>query len=249
MFTLHNGDCLQILPSIPSGSIDAIITDLPYGTTACKWDTVIEFAPMWKEIKRALKQNGVFITTSKQPFTSSLICSNPRLFREEIIWEKERPTNVFNMKNMVGQVHENIVVFYTGRATYNPIMEERRGSFISPDYDLLKCNNNGTETFGKTKFRYSPNYDSTKKYPRSVVYFVRDRGKGHPTQKPVALYEYLIKTYTNVGETVLDICMGSGTTIVAAERTGRNSIGIEKDKDIFQSATRRIESYIVTQPE
>lgn len=239
-YKLYLGDCLDIMPTLDAGSIDAIITDLPYGTTACAWDTVIPFEPMWKEVKRLLKPNGVFITTSKQPFTSALIMSNPTFFKEEIIWEKERPTNIFNMKKKIGQVHENIEIFYCGRATYNPIMEKRDGNFISPEYDLLKLNNNGTETFGKSKFKYSSDYDSTKKYPRSVLYFVRDLGKGHPTKKPVMLYEYLIRTYTNENELVLDICMGGGTTIRAAENVGRNSIGIEKDENIFNTAKEYI---------
>ena len=232
MFTLHNGDCLQVLPSIPSGSIDAIITDLPYGTTACKWDTIIPFEPMWKEVKRVLKPNGAFITTASQPFTSALIMSNPSWFKEEIIWDKKIPSGMSYARFMHMRQHENISVFCEGRMTYNAQVSQR-------DKPIKKGGNKFSETAPiancKTGAKYEKTY--TTKQPTTIICFDKvRRGSIHPTQKPVALYEYLIKTYTNEGETVLDIAMGSGTTIEAAERTGRNSIGIEKDPYYFEVA-------------
>jgi len=238
MFTLHNGDCLAVLPSIPGGSIDAIITDLPYGTTACKWDTIIPFAPMWKEVKRVLKPSGAFITTASQPFTSALIMSNPKMFKCEWIWNKRISGNPMIAKYQPMKIHENIVVFAKGKTTYNPIM------WLA---DVAKRRGNG----GKSKLWAGLEVigEPTKeRYPVTILDFsngnrARAEIVNHQTQKPVALYEYLIKTYTNEGETVLDIAMGSGTTIEAAERTGRNSIGIEKDEGIFQSAVLRLKSF------
>ena len=243
MFTLHNGDCLQVMPSIPSGSIDAIITDLPYGTTACKWDTIIPFEPMWKEVKRVLKPNGAFITTASQPFTSALIMSNPSMFKCEWIWDKEVGNNFATVKYQPFKEHENIVVFGSGKLTYNPQKIKRS------DYSL-KCHPIGSKhlvpSTGKAMavngLVGKPHYMSADgmRNPRSIIVFKPLKGRGkrspHPTRKPVALYEYLIKTYTNEGETVLDIAMGSGTTIEAAELTGRNSIGIEKDVHYFEVA-------------
>jgi len=251
MFTLHNGDCLQVLPSIPSGSIDAIITDLPYGTTACKWDTVIEFAPMWKEVKRVLKPTGTFITTASQPFTSALIMSNPSMFKYEWIWNKKISANYLAAKKMPLLIHENIVVFSGGGAnngskhpmTYNPIMVSRK----NPRVGIV---NSKPESQQNPKYHHLRGREKkeviwNERYPVSIIEETNAVriGKTHATQKPVALYEYLIKTYTNEGETVLDIAIGSGTTIEAAERTGRNSIGIEKDEGIFQSAVLRLKSF------
>lgn len=243
MFTLHNGDCLQVMPLLEAGSIDAIITDLPYGTTACKWDTVIEFAPMWKEVKRVLKPNGAFITTASQPFTSALIMSNPSFFSYEWIWNKNKASNIMLAKKQPLKVHENIVVF--GKA-YNPQMETVTGKIRDIRKEQARQNRSDGAVTPKGFVKYANDYDPTLKYPTSIRYYPNHREKEavlHPTQKPVALYEYLIKTYTNEGETVLDIAMGSGTTIEAAERTGRNSIGIEKDEGIFQSAVLRLKPF------
>ena len=240
MFTLHNDDCLQILPTIPSGSIDAIITDLPYGTTACKWDTVIEFAPMWKEVKRVLKPNGAFITTASQPFTSALIMSNVKMFKYCWVWDKVRAVGAHTSKIRCMQRTEDVVVFGTGKIKYNPILTPREKIRV------------GGKEYGRTEIiggKTTGNNDGKTVYthyqPTNVIVISNASNKGrlHPTQKPVALYEYLIKTYTNEGDTILDIAMGSGTTIEAAERTGRNSIGIEKDEGIFQSAVLRLKSF------
>jgi len=247
MFTLHNGDCLQVMPTIPSGSIDAIITDLPYGTTACKWDTIIPFEPMWKEVKRVLKPNGAFITTASQPFTSALIMSNPSMFKYRWVYEKSNAVNFANAKKQPLRKVEDIVVFYKGQSVFNPQFTEgkpykmKEGNRTKGDYM-----NSGKEQKVGSRTNivsyYKTAIDNTGyRYPVDILYFKSER-KNHPTQKPVALYEYLIRTYTNEGETVLDIAMGSGTTIEAAERTGRNSIGIEKDEGIFQTAVLRLKS-------
>ena len=251
MFTLHNGDCLQVMPSIPSGSIDAIITDLPYGTTACKWDTVIEFAPMWKEVKRVLKPTGTFITTASQPFTSALIMSNPSMFKYEWIWNKKISANYLAAKKMPLLIHENIVVFSGGGAnngskhpmTYNPIMVNRKNPRVGVVNSKPESQQN--PKYHHLRGREKKEVTWNERYPVSIIEETNAIriGKTHATQKPILLYEYLIKTYTNEGETVLDIAMGSGTTIEAAERTGRNSIGIEKDEGIFQSAILRLKPF------
>ncbi len=256
MFTLHNGDCLQVMPTIPSGSIDAIITDLPYGTTACAWDEVIPLVPMWEHVKRVLKSSGVFITTASQPFASTLVSSEISMFREELIWLKNRGASGLQATKKNIKVHENIFVFskFTGY-TFNP----QKWNVTEPQF-LTK-----RKTFDKFEVAENNIYsrkqknrkaDDGTRNPISIVSFVVPVNAAkskmylpdtevriHPTQKPVALYEYLIKTYTNEGETVLDIAMGSGTTIEAAERTGRNSIGIEKDKAIFETAVLRLKSF------
>ena len=253
MFTLYNGDCLQVMPTIPSGSIDAIITDLPYGTTACEWDSVIPLAPMWEQVKRVLKPNGVFVTTASQPFTSVLVCSNLEWFKYEWIWQKDRPTNIFFKEVQPMKYHENILVFSSAgshnmsvvKAVYNPQME------IKPKENKRKNRertfvNNGI--FGNRVFEYkSKRGEQDDTYPNSIQFFNRKQNGEHPTQKPLDLYRYLIRTYTNEGETVLDICMGSGTTIEAAEIEGRNSIGIEKDIGYFQVAEKRAKSAVLQQ--
>lgn len=241
-YKLYKGDCLEIMPTLEAGSIDAIITDLPYGTTACSWDVIIPFNEMWDQVKRVLKPNGVFITTSKQPFTSALIMSNPKFWREEIIWEKERPSNLFNMHFSHGQVHENIQVFSNGGHTFNP-QKYKNGSSRTREKMQRYVQDGSLKYHGEkaSKLSYREDWDGSLSMPRDVVYFLRDRDiENHETQKPVALYEYLISTYTNFGETVLDICIGSGTTIIAATRTGRNSIGIERDHEHFAKAEKRI---------
>lgn len=237
---LYNGDCLEVMKDIPDKSIDMILCDLPYGSTAASWDIIIPFEPLWKEYERIIKDTGNIVLTASQPFTSSLVMSNIKLFKYEIIWEKERPTNIFTMKKQIGKVHENVLVFYKKLGTYNPQMEKRIGSKIPKGYDLTKLNNNGTEIFNNKKFKYSEDYDYTKKYPRSVMYFVRDKKGIHPTQKPLGLLEYLIKTFSNENELILDNTMGSGSTGIACLNTNRNFIGIELDKKYFDLASKRI---------
>jgi site-specific DNA-methyltransferase (adenine-specific) len=239
------GDCLEVMKEIPDKSIDMILCDLPYGTTACKWDTIIPFEPLWEQYKRIIKDNGAIILTASQPFTSALVMSNIKMFRYEVIWEKERPTNIFFMKKQIGKVHENIVVFYKKQPTYNPIMEKRNAnSGLSGETDYSKFKNNGSLTHPKQKYQASKTYDFQKKYPRSIQYFKRDlqsNKERHPTQKPVALFEYLIKTYTNEGDLVLDNCAGSGTTGVACKNLNRNFILIEKDPEYCKIAQERLD--------
>jgi len=233
---IHLGDCLELMKEIKDKSIDMILCDLPYGTTACKWDTIIPFEPLWEQYKRIIKDNGAIVLTASQPFTSALVMSNIKMFRYEIIWEKERPTNIFFMKKQIGKVHENILVFYKKQPIYNPIME--KSNFHRNGKQKVF---NKSKTHKKQIYKYSENYNTFLRYPRSVLKIYRDRIKSlHPTQKPVSLFEYLIKTYTNEGDLVLDNCIGSGTTAIACINTGRNYIGIEKDIDYYNIANKRI---------
>ena len=215
------------MKSIPDKSIDMILCDLPYWTTACKWDTIIPFEPLWEQYKRIIKPNGAIVLTASQPFTSALVMSNPKMFRYEIIWEKERPTNIFFMKKQIGKVHENVLVFYSKQPVYNPQLEKS----MEPENNKHKVINNTSKTHKKQKYVFTEGYNNKVRYPRSIQKINRDRfGALHPTQKPVALFEYLIKTYTNEWDTVLDNCAGSGTTWVACRNTNRNYILIEKDE-------------------
>lgn len=240
------GDCLDIMLMIPDKSMNAVIADIPYGTTACKWDTVIPFEPMWTQLKRIAKLKAAIVLFSSQPFTSALVMSNVKQFRYEWIWEKERPTNIFSINTRPGRVHENLVVFSTGNIGYNPIMEL---SLQPKNNNKLKNksqlgNMNVVESLGTTSMKISNTYNSEVRYPRSVLRFnrkTRGNKKLHPTQKPVALLEYLICTYTNKGDMVLDFTAGSGTTGVAAKNTGRHFILIEKEKKYCDIAQRRIE--------
>ena len=237
------GDCLEVMKDIPDKSIDMILCDLPYGTTACKWDTIIPFEPLWEQYKRIIKDNGAIVLTASQPFTSALVMSNIKDFRYEIIWEKERPTNIFFLKKQIAKYHENIIVFYKKQPTYNPQMEKRKGSHTQKEkeYDLTKCDNNGSKTHLKQIYSYSKDYNPELVYPKSVLKINRDRQKdAHPTQKPVALFEYLIKTYTNEGDLVLDNCAGSGTTAIACLNTNRNYILIEKEPEYIEIINNRI---------
>jgi len=234
-----HGDCLEEMPKLADKSIDMILCDLPYGTTACKWDTVIPFEPLWTQYKRLIKDNGAIVLTASQPFTSALVMSNVDWFRYELIWEKERPTNIMFMKKQIGKVHENILVFYKHQPTYNPLMTKRDNPTIAVYGKDTKGGD--SKTHKNQRLRYSEGYNRFVKYPRSVIKINRDTLKGsmHPTQKPVALFEYLIRTYTNECDTVLDNCAGSGTTGIAAWRQKRNAILIEKDELYFNAAKER----------
>jgi len=233
---LYHGDCLDIMPTLADGNIDAIITDPPYGTTACKWDSIIPLEPMWEQLKRVIKPNGAIVMTASQPFTTTLIASNMKMFRYEWIWQKDNHTNFLNIKKQPGKRHENVCVWYKKQPTYNPQMWEGRESHKTSDRIGVRRDYLGAE------FEDKPAPKGNLKYPISI-YKCNGEGRGkavHPTQKPVALMEYLIKTYTNEGETVLDFTMGSGTTGVACQRTGRNFIGIEMDEKYFNIAKERI---------
>ena len=238
--TITCGDCLEVMQNIPDKSVDMILCDLPYGTTACKWDIIIPFELLWKQYMRICV--GAVVLFGTEPFSSYLRLSNILKYQYDWIWEKERPTNIFNMKYQAGKVHETISVFNSVK--YNPIMEES----IQPNNNDKKKNKsqmgimNIIETINR-KAKYSDNYNPLVRYPRSVLHFIRStkaNKKLHPTQKPVPLFEYLIRTYTNEGDTVLDNCIGSGTTAIACINTGRNFIGIEKEGKYCRIAEERI---------
>jgi DNA modification methylase len=232
--TLYKGDCLEVMKLIPDGSIDAIITDPPYGTTACKWDSVIPFEPMWEQLNRIIKPNGAIVLFGSEPFSSALRMSNIKNYKYDIVWQKEQPSNWANSKKQIGKVHEVISIFYKKQCLYNPQMRkgfkpQKSGTFKKPEH------------MGKTGLKvYGLRDGANDRYPISVIKFNRARNGIHPTQKPVALMEYLIKTYTNENETVLDFTMGSGTTGVAAKNLNRKFIGIEQDENYFKVAEERI---------
>ena len=237
--TLMQGDCLERMKEIPDGSVDMVLCDLPYGTTACKWDIVIPFKPLWEQYNRIIKPNGAICLFGSEPFSSALRMSNIKNFKYDWIWDKKIPSGMSYARFQPMRQTENISVFCNGKTVYNPQMVKRDkpikkgGNKYSPSAPIQACKEG--KDFKKT-YEY--------KNPINIIVFDKIRkGSLHPTQKPVALLEYLIKTYTNEGETVLDNCMGSGSTGVAALNTGRNFIGIELDPDYFAIAKGRIERY------
>ena len=234
---LMQGDCLERMKEIPDGSVDMILCDLPYGTTSCKWDSVLNLEAVWENYWRVLKPNGVAVLTAQTPFDKVLGFSQLQYLRYEWIWEKGNATGHLNANRMPLKAHENVLVFYKGLPTYNP--QKTQGH----DRKSATKRKDITQIYGRQEFS-EVNYDSTERFPRSVQYFSSDKQKSklHPTQKPVALMEYLIRTYTNEGETVLDNCMGSGTTGVACANINRKFLGVEQDKDYFDIAKNRIEA-------
>ena len=236
---LYNQDCLDVLPTLEAGSVDAILTDLPYGTTACTWDTVIPFAPMWAAVKCVLKPRGVFVTTASQPFTSALVMSNPAWFRYEWIWEKALATGHLNANRAPMKAHEDVCVFSKSGHTYNP--QKNKGRAYHAISGAIGA---GTYIRDKKAGEHQTVSDGYR-FPRSVLWFNGEVDTVHRTQKPVALYEYLVRTYTNEGDTVLDFCTGSGTTGVACIQLGRRFIGIEREEEYFRLAKNKIEDYIV----
>ena len=238
---LLHGDCLELMKDIPDKSVDMILCDLPYGTTACKWDEIIPFEPLWEQYERVIKDNGAIVLTASQPFTSTLIMSNIKLFRYTWVWEKSKATGFLNAKKRPLVAHEDITVFSKKPTTYNPQFSTKE-----PYNKGIRKEQTDDDVYGKFE-RVEVKSDG-KRYPRSVVYFKTAESEGlvlHKTQKPLKLFEYLIKTYTNEGETVLDNTMGSGTTGVACLNTNRNFIGIELDDKYFEIAKERIESHEV----
>jgi site-specific DNA-methyltransferase (adenine-specific) len=237
---LFHGDCLELMKDIPDKSVDLILTDPPYGTTACKWDSVIPFEPMWKQLGRVIKINSAIVLFGNGPFTSALIMSNPKWFKYRWDWDKKIPSGMGYAKYRPMQQSEDVVVFsYNGAKTrYHPQMTKRDSPIKSGGnsvqagaYNEFKCMAEGND--------YKKTYDE--KFPTTMIQFLKIRkGAVHPTQKPVDLLEYLIKTYTNEGDTVLDFTMGSGSTGVACVNTNRNFIGIELDDKYFEIAKRRI---------
>ena len=222
------------MQSIPDNSIDAIICDLPYGTTACKWDSVIPFEPLWKQYKRIIKDDGAIVLTAQTPFDKVLGASNLPMLRYEWIWEKEQGTGGMNANKMPLKKHENVLVFYKKLPIYNPQFTDGK------PYKMVRNKPNLNSVYGKTRVKDSfVSVNEGKRYPTSILKFNKETGM-HPTQKPVDLLEYLIKTYTNEGNTVLDNCMGSGTTGVACKNLNRKFIGIEQDANYFEIASKRI---------
>jgi site-specific DNA-methyltransferase (adenine-specific) len=237
-YTLHHGDCLNILPTIPAQSVDAIIADPPYGTTACKWDSVIPLAPMWAELKRVIKPRGAIVLFGAQPFTSELITSNRGWFKYCWTWDKNRGNGHLIARFRPLQQTEDIAVFCNGATTYNPVMVPRdkpRKFGKSPSQSEITNKQGFREDYTR------PDYEH--RFPTNLLHFSWANRDGlHPTQKPVDLLRYLIRTYTNAGETVLDFTMGSGTTGVAALQEGRRFIGVELDPGYFDISRRRIEA-------
>lgn len=231
------------MKTIPDGSVDMILTDPPYGMTACKWDSVIDFDLMWLQLKRIIKPNGAIVMTASQPFTSVLVCSNLKGFKHEWIWEKNRGSNFASVKYQPFKEHESVLVFSRNgeRVNYYPIKEQRKGSGLArTKYSYSISENSTSEVMGFTPTHSNHNGNNELRYPSSVQKINTEVGY-HPTQKPVALLEYLIKTYTQENETVLDFTMGSGSTGVACVNTNRKFIGIEMDDKYFDIAKERIE--------
>ena len=243
---LYKGDCLEVMKTIENNSIDAIITDPPYGTTACKWDSVIDFKLMWEQLNRIIKPNGAIVLFSAQPFTSALVMSNPKMFRYDFTWDKKKLTGVLNAKKMPLRRHEDICVFYKKLPTYNP-QKTYNGKKTGIKKHIVN-----SENYRKTD-KVSTYIDDGSRYPTSIIDNIngvinnsKEKVK-HPTQKPIKLMEYLINSYTNENETVLDFTMGSGSTGVAANNLNRNFIGIEMDEAYFEIAQQRINK-IDTEP-
>ena len=242
---IYNAECLEKMKDIPDGSVDMICTDLPYGTTACKWDVVIPFEPLWEQYHRVCKPNAAIVLFGCEPFTSFLIMSNLAEYRQKLTWLKTRPTNVFNAKKQFMNWTEDICVFYRNLPTFNPQMRTD-GQFTGAKVQR-KNHDRSNGTLGQTgeKAGYVHEGNGGLFFPKSVLEFSNvHHGNDcmHPTQKPVALLQYLIRTYTNEGETVLDSCCGSGTTAIAAIREKRNFICIEKDPHYYEVAKKRTET-------
>ena len=250
MINLLHGDCLELMKTIESGSVDLILTDPPYGTTACKWDSVIPFEPMWEQLNRIIKPNGVIVLFSGEPFTSTLICSNIKNFRYRLNWNKMQGSGFLNSKKSPLTMIEDICVFSNvklGNSTYNPQLVNKEKHKIRPIGNRKPCD---VTTYGKHNSQLSEDYDNTKSHPTDLINESSKQAecnsvnRVHPTQKPVALLEYLIKTYTLENETVLDFTFGSCSTGIACLNTNRKFIGIEKDDKYFEIAENRIKQAI-----
>ena len=243
MIQLINGECIEAMKQIPTGSIDAIITDPPYGTTACKWDSVIPFEPMWEQLNRIVKPNGAIVLFGSEPFSSALRMSNIKKYKYDWVWDKKKTTGFGNCNRQPLRQYELIHIFYKKQPTYNPLPYPKkvRKSFTG------KRKVQQSEVYGKSGINNEKMNDSEFGYPRNIITQIpvmnnlsKDKAGLHPTQKPILLMEYLIKTYTNENETVLDFTMGSGSTGVAAKNLNRNFIGIELDDKYFEIAKERI---------
>lgn len=243
---IRQGDCLELMKEIPDESVDMILCDLPYGTSACKWDSIIPFEPMWQQYERIIKDTGAIVLFGNEPFSSALRLSNLKLYKYDWKWEKPSGANFLNFKYQPAKVHEDIMVFgkmatsYSkkGNMLYKPQMED--GTPYNQKSGRQKNERNNSTV--RTPIKQVQTINNGTRYPRSIQKFALDKDKLHPTQKPVALLEYLIKTYTNENDLVLDCCMGSGSTCVAAINMNRRYIGFELDEKYFQIAKERIES-------
>jgi len=233
---LIQGDCLEAMKYIENKSIDLILSDPPYGTTACKWDTIIPFEPLWEQYKRIIKDNGAIVLTASQPFTSALVMSNIKMFKYEWVWIKPQGVDPFMAKIRPLNNTEDILVF-GNKTNYFP--QRRAGK----PYHIIRDKNPRIKETNNAVMKQTETTNNGDRLPTRTLYFKQERGL-HPTQKPVALFEYLIKTYTNEGETVLDNCMGSGTAGVACKNLNRNFIGIELDSEYFKIAEKRINANI-----
>ena len=239
------GDCLERMKEIPDGSVDMILADPPYGTTACKWDGIIPLEPMWEQLKRIIKPNGAIVLFGSQPFTSVLVASNLKMFKYEWIWEKAVGSNFAVAKYQPLKEHENVLVFCKGKSNYYPIKEERKGSGKTRLKNGYKSNGTSTEVYGGLQSnRKGKEYDDLK-FPSSVQYFNnRDKDRGmHPTQKPIELFEYLVRTYSKENDLVLDNCAGSGTTAIACLNTKRQFIVMEKEQKYYDIILKRVADF------
>jgi DNA modification methylase len=244
---IYKGDCLELMPKlIDDKSIDMIFCDLPYGTTNCRWDSIIDLPKLWNEYERVIKDNGVILLFAQTPFDKVLGASNLKLLKYEWIWEKTQATGHLNAKKMPMKAHENILVFYKNLPTYNPQKTDGHERKVSKGYQRDICIKRRDEKWGDNylygKETTAPDYDSTERYPRSVLTFASDKQKSklHPTQKPLALIEYMIRTYTNEGDLILDNACGSGTTGLGAKNLGRNYIMMEQDPEHYETACKRV---------
>jgi len=235
MTQLLQGDCLELMKEIPAGSVDMVLCDLPYGTTRCRWDVQIPFDKLWEQYNRVVKENGAVVLFAAEPFASLLRLSNIKNYKYDWVWDKVKGTGFLNAKKQPMRNHEHLCVFYRKQCLYNP--QKTTGHVKKQSYRPAYLQ---TPVYGT--MRNGNSYSSTERYPRSIQIFSTDtqRSALHPTQKPVALLEYMIRTYTNPGDTVLDNCMGSGSTGVACVNTGRNFIGMELDPKYFGIAQSRI---------
>lgn len=243
MIKIEQGDCLQLMKKIVDKSIDMILCDLPYGTTVCKWDSIIPLRELWEEYKRIIKVNGAIVLFASEPFTSQLIESQIKLFKYDLVWDKQKGCDFLNANRKPMKSHENILIFYNKLPTYN-----KQYWYSKPYKRNNKCNLFENTVYGNVRDVKTESKDG-RRNPLSILSFPRDSKRIHPTQKPVALLEYLIKTYTNEGETVLDNCMGSGSTGVACINTNRNFIGFELDEKYFEIAKKRIENNVKKEKE
>ena len=230
---IYNEDCLEGMKRIPDKSVDMILCDLPYQVTACKWDTIIPFEPLWEQYERIIKDNGAIVLTASQPFTSALVMSNPKIFKYDMVWKKPQGVDPFMAKIRPLNDKEDILVFCKGRTVYNPQLMQGK------PYKVTRDKKPRVNEITGTTMKRTSTVNEGNRLPKRILEFKQERGL-HPTQKPTELFEYLIKTYTNEGETVLDNCMGSGTTAIACLNTNRNFIGFELDKEYYNLALQRI---------